>query len=374
MTRRRGLGGDVDEGQARAAGGEDAAPDVLGRRSGARGPRCAPRSSGTTSIARSRRAMASAQAREQRAARPSSASRRDTRGRDGHRTARCARRPRTLLPRATVPVRASGGCMTLVEAALPWRCRALAVASPHSPAPAGAAPLTRPALPAACREWGGEDVVALACDPRKRAAADPPAPRRRGWPTTSRSAASRSSAGRGAAAGGRDADADAGATRRRRRRAERQGRWPPQRPRAGHPGPARAARRSVDVTAQAGRQPAGHDARRQRDGARAPAPLEARGSRARAHAAAAQLLSRGRSAWSARRSALTTLCAGARPRRVLRYFELLFGDPAALSVRERPGASTVFGDENVPRPTSTGPSRGASLALAPRPGAADAPR
>ena len=38
-------------------------------------------------------------------------------------------------------------------------------------APAGAAPLTRPALPSSCREWGGEEVVALACDPARRASA-----------------------------------------------------------------------------------------------------------------------------------------------------------------------------------------------------------
>src|SRR3954447_20582085 len=35
--------------------------------------------------------------------------------------------------------------------------------------PAGAAPLTRPQLPAECRDAGGDDVVALACDPAHRA-------------------------------------------------------------------------------------------------------------------------------------------------------------------------------------------------------------
>src|SRR6188472_2984935 len=37
-------------------------------------------------------------------------------------------------------------------------------------APAGAAPLTRHELPAECRDAGGEYVVALACDPERRAA------------------------------------------------------------------------------------------------------------------------------------------------------------------------------------------------------------
>ena len=46
-----------------------------------------------------------------------------------------------------------------------------AVASLALAVPAGAAPLTRPSLPASCREWGGEEVVALACDPARRAAA-----------------------------------------------------------------------------------------------------------------------------------------------------------------------------------------------------------
>ena len=63
-----------------------------------------------------------------------------------------------------------------------------------------------------CREWGGEDVVALACDPAERAAADPPAPRRRrGRPVRARH---RAALGRGAAAGGRDGYA---AWRHRRR-------------------------------------------------------------------------------------------------------------------------------------------------------------
>src|SRR3954463_8490913 len=45
-----------------------------------------------------------------------------------------------------------------------------AVASLALAAPAGAAPLTRADLPGACREAGGEYVVALACDPAHRAA------------------------------------------------------------------------------------------------------------------------------------------------------------------------------------------------------------
>src|SRR5258705_10662807 len=44
-----------------------------------------------------------------------------------------------------------------------------AVAAVVLSAPALAAPLTRPALPSFCREWGGEDTIALACDPDKRA-------------------------------------------------------------------------------------------------------------------------------------------------------------------------------------------------------------
>lgn len=37
--------------------------------------------------------------------------------------------------------------------------------------PAGAAPLTRPGLPEVCREWHGDRVVALACDPDRKARA-----------------------------------------------------------------------------------------------------------------------------------------------------------------------------------------------------------
>jgi hypothetical protein len=35
--------------------------------------------------------------------------------------------------------------------------------------PAGAAPLTRPSVPGFCREWDGDRVVALACDPERAA-------------------------------------------------------------------------------------------------------------------------------------------------------------------------------------------------------------
>jgi hypothetical protein len=47
---------------------------------------------------------------------------------------------------------------------------AVAVASLVLSAPAAAAPPTRAELPKPCREWGGADVLALACDPGGRAA------------------------------------------------------------------------------------------------------------------------------------------------------------------------------------------------------------
>jgi hypothetical protein len=37
--------------------------------------------------------------------------------------------------------------------------------------PAGAAPLTRAGLPELCRDWHGDRVVALACDPERKARA-----------------------------------------------------------------------------------------------------------------------------------------------------------------------------------------------------------
>ena len=65
-------------------------------------------------------------------------------------------------------------------------------------------------------------------------------------------------------------------------------------------------------------------------------------------------------------AALTTLCA-ALDRDVFSIYELLFGDPQRYPCVSGL-AFVVFGDENVPRPTST-VHRGLALALHARPGA-----
>ena len=205
-------------------------------------------------------------------------------------------------------------------------------------APAGAAPLTRPALPSFCREWGGEDTVALACDPDKRAT-------------------------------GINLRLGAGATEPSEERgiAQLRGREPllpgetltltwshpsshavlavkvtsPQGPRdVVLDLRARPAR--VEVVAQAGGALQVTTAASSATVPAAPVPAEASWEPRTAHAAATGLLA---AVDRMQRSltALKTLCA-AMDRDVFSNFELLFGD------------------ENVPRPTST-VHRGASLAV-----------
>jgi hypothetical protein len=230
-----------------------------------------------------------------------------------------------------------------------------AVAALVLSAPAVAAPLTRPGLPSFCRDWGGEDTIALACDPDKRAAgihlrlgagaADPS--NERGiaqlsgrepllpgetltltWshPSSHAVLAVKVSAPQGP----RDVVLDLRAR------------------------PAR-----VDVIAQAGgalqvTTPAGSATV-----PAAPAPDAVSWEPRNAHAAATALLAAvDRMERSA--SALRTLCA-ALDRDVFSNFELLFGDPLRYPCVSGL-AFSVFGDENVPRPTST-VHRGASLAV-----------
>lgn len=222
-------------------------------------------------------------------------------------------------------------------------------------APVGAAPLTRPALPSFCREWGGEDTIALACDPDKRATA---IHLRLGAEAT-------------------DPSSEPGVAQLTGREPLLPGEtltltW-------SHPsahavlavkvsspqGPrdvvldlrARPAR--VDVIAAPGgalqvTTPAGTATV-----PAAPAPAAALWEPRTAHAAATGLLA-AVDRMERSQGALRTLCA-ALDRDVFSNLELLFGDP-----QRYPCASglafAVFGDENVPRPTST-VHRGASLAV-----------
>lgn len=221
-------------------------------------------------------------------------------------------------------------------------------------APAGAAPPRRADLPAACREAGGEYVVAMACDPAHRAA--------------------QTHLRLGAAEG--DHPSGPGVARLASAEPLQPGetvslRWrhpsaaavlsvtamTPQRPRRVildlHARP-----ESVDVTAQADGSlvvvtPAGSAT------VAPPASLDVPWQPRTAHAAAAQLLGAvDRLERSAR--ALATLCA-ALDREVFGYYELLFGDPQRYPCSSGLGFF-VFGDENVPRPTST-VHRGAALAI-----------
>jgi hypothetical protein len=211
--------------------------------------------------------------------------------------------------------------------------------------PAGATPLTRPELPAACRDAGGEYVVALACDPGGRAAQ-----------THLRlgAAEGRHSYGRGIARLDSAEPLQPGETVSLRWR---------------HP----SARAVLSVTAMAPdrprrvvfdlrSRPAGVDVTAQADGSLVvttpagsdtlppPLSLAVTWEPRTAHAAAAQLLSAvDRMERSTR--ALATLCA-ALDRQVFAYYELLFGDPQRYPCPSGLGLF-VFGDENVPRPTST---------------------
>jgi len=222
-------------------------------------------------------------------------------------------------------------------------------------APAVAAPLTRPGLPSFCREWGGEDTVALACDPGKRATGI------------------HLRLGAGAA----DPSYEPGV-------AQLSGREPllPGETLAltwSHPSSHAVLAVKVaspqgprDVVLDLRARPARVDVIAQAAGAlqvttsagsatvpAAPAPAEATWEPRTAHGAATQLLAAvdrmQRSAF-----ALRTLCA-ALDRDVFSNFELLFGDPQRYPCVSGL-AFNVFGDENVPRPTST-VHRGAALAV-----------
>ena len=231
---------------------------------------------------------------------------------------------------------------------------AVALGSVALAAPAGAAPLTRPALPSSCREWGGEDVVALACDPGRRAAA---VRLRLGGAVAEQSA---------------------------RGIAHLLGREPLQVGETltltwSHPSSSavlavkvaapqrvrevildlRARPARVEVTAQAGgallvTTPAGSATV-----PAAPAPREVTWQARSAHAAAAQILA-AVDRMERSTTALKTLCA-ALDRDVFAIFEQLFGDPQRYPCVSGL-AFSLFGDENVPRPTST-VHRGAALAL-----------
>jgi hypothetical protein len=238
---------------------------------------------------------------------------------------------------------------------MPLALLAALVVSLALAAPAGAAPLTRASVPDFCREWDSDRVIALACDPARKA-------RSIRLDLGAEHAAPTHELGVGQFDGAEPLQAGETLTLS----------WSHPSSRAvlavmvaGPEGPrevvldlrARPAR--VEVTAQAGGAlavvtPAGS--------ATVPAPSAPAvpvWQPRTARAAATQLLS---AVDRMERSitALRTLCA-ALDRDVFAYFELLFGDP-----QRYPCASGlalfVFGDENVPRPTST-VHRGSSLAV-----------
>ncbi len=228
------------------------------------------------------------------------------------------------------------------------------LASLALPAPAGALPLTRPELPAACRDAGGEYVVALACDPEGRAAQ---IHLRLGG------AEGRHSYGCGIARLDSAEPLQPGETisLRWRRPAARAvlsvTAMAPERPRTVILD-LRSRPTSVDVTAQADGSlvvttPAGSDA------LPPPAPLDAGWEPRSAHAAAHQLLN-AVDRMERSTQALATLCA-ALDRDVFAYYQLLLGDPQRYPCPSGLGFF-VFGDENVPRPTST-VHHGAALAI-----------
>jgi hypothetical protein len=221
-------------------------------------------------------------------------------------------------------------------------------------APAGAAPLRRADLPEACREAGGEYVVALACDPAHRAAqthlrlgaAGGDHPSGRGIARLA--SAEPLQPGETVSLRWRHPSADAVLSVTA---------MAPQRPRRVILD-LRARPESVDVTAQADGSllvvtPAGSAT------VGPPASLAVPWEPRTAHAAAVRLLGAAdRMERSSR--ALATLCA-ALDRDVFAYYELLLGDPQRYPCSSGLGFF-VFGDENVPRPTST-IRRGAALAI-----------
>ena len=233
----------------------------------------------------------------------------------------------------------------MIRSAMKFVATAGVLASLVLAAPAWALPLTRPDLPAACRDAGGEYVVALACDPEGRAAQ---------IHLSLGAAEGRHSYGRGIARLDSAEPLQPGETISLRWQRPSAGAvlsvtaMAPERPRTVILD-LRSRPTSVDVTAQADGSlvvttPAGSDA------LPPPAPLEARWEPRSAHAAAHQLLS---AVDRLERStqALATLCA-ALHRDVFAYYQLLFGDPQRYPCPSGLGFF-VFGDENVPRPTST---------------------
>jgi hypothetical protein len=228
------------------------------------------------------------------------------------------------------------------------------VASLAAAAPAAASPATRPGLPGVCRDWGGDRVVALACDPESKA-------RLIDLRLDGRRATSTHTPGVGRFAGAEPLQAGETVTLR----------W-------SHPSSRailavwatapqgtrmvvldlRARPASVEVAAQPGgalrvTTPAGSATI-----PAAPVPGPVAWQPRSAHAAATALL--GAVDRMERVSGLRTLCA-ALDRDVFSSFDLLLGDPAKYPCPSGLGFE-VFGDENVPTPTST-THRGSSLAV-----------
>jgi hypothetical protein len=221
-------------------------------------------------------------------------------------------------------------------------------------APAGAAPLTRPTVPGFCRDWDGDRVVALACDPDRKARAIR-------LDLGAEHAEPTYELGVGRFKGAEPLQAGETLTLS----------WT-------HPssravlaimvaGPERPREVVLDLRAR----PARIEVTAQADGALvvttpagsatvpAPAPVVVTWQPRTARAAATQLLS-AVDRMERSTAALKTLCA-ALDRDVFAYFELLYGDPERYPCTSGL-ALFVFGDENVPRPTST-VHRGSSLAV-----------
>jgi hypothetical protein len=223
-----------------------------------------------------------------------------------------------------------------------------------APAAAPAAPATRPGLPGLCRDWGGDRVVALACDPASKARAiDLRLGGRRAAPTHT--------LGVGRVAGAEPLQAGETVTLRWRHPSSRAvlAVWA-----TGPRGTRmvvldlRARPASVNVAAQPGgalrvTTPAGSGTV---GAAPLPAPVVWQPRSARA-AATAVLVAVDR---LERERGIRTLCAALDPD-VFPALNLLFGDPAKYPCPSGL-AFRVYGDENVPTPTST-THRGSSLAV-----------
>jgi hypothetical protein len=230
-----------------------------------------------------------------------------------------------------------------------------AAASLAAAAPAAAQPVTRPALPGFCRDWGGDRVVALACDPGREA-------RQIDLRLGTARARATHTLGVGQFDGAEPLQPGETVTLR----------WTHPSPRAvlavwsaSVQGPhmvvldLRSRPESVEVAAQAAgalqiTTPAGTET----IGApSAPADVVWRPRTARA--AATQLLS-AMDRLESSPVGVGTLCA-ALDRDVFAFFDQLLGDPSRYPC---PSGMTfmVFGDENVPHPTAT-VHRGSALAV-----------